>query len=163
MRSEITTPPTQKQNFFHPSILTGIIFLIAIQVSGQPGEEKAGNRHSDHHPKHRMDPHWTLPGLTDEQKTKMENLNLEFQKNILPKENMIREKEAKLVTTFTLEKINQAEADRLIEEIGLLRTEIRKERIRTDLKIREQLTEEQKVIFNNHWAHRKGFENNKSR
>ena len=98
--------------------------------------------------------HFAIPNLTDDQKQKIEKLRLEFDRNTLQTHNSIGEKEAQLRILLTQDKVNQDQVDKLIDDIGNLRTSIRKERVKTELKVRDLLTDDQKVIFDTHLAGR---------
>ena len=102
--------------------------------------------------------HRMIPGLTEDQQQKINKLNIDFEKNTLQSHNQIREKEAQLKTLLTQDKINLDQADKFIDEIGTLKSAIRKEKVRTDMKIRELLTDDQKVIFDLNRSH--GFGRN---
>ena len=91
-----------------------------------------------------------IPNLTDDQKQKIDQFDLTFAKNTLQTRNNIREKEAHLRTLVTQDNANVDEINKLIDDIGNLKTTIRKERVATDLKIRGLLTDDQKVIFDTH-------------
>jgi Spy/CpxP family protein refolding chaperone len=93
--------------------------------------------------------------LSEEQETQIEKLHLGLQKEILPVRNMIREKEAQLSTMIS-DGTNQTKIDQLVEEVGSLRTQIQKLRMNTHLKVRELLTDDQKIKFDNHFANRMG-------
>lgn len=93
--------------------------------------------------------------LSDEQEQQIEKLHLNFQKETLPARNKIREKNAQLNTLIT-EGANESKIDQLIDEIGNLRTEMQKSRINTHLKVRDLLTDEQKIKFDNHFTNRFG-------
>ena len=91
--------------------------------------------------------------LSEEQLKQIEELHLNFQKESLPAKNKIREKWAQLHTLIT-ESGDQSKIDKLIDEIGDLQVSIGKQRIKTHLKIRELLTEEQKIKFDTRLGNR---------
>ncbi len=128
--------------------------FLAVQAFGQQmngmgmgHSRNPGNNQMGQMRMHRMA---MIPNLTDDQKQKIEQFNLTFDKNTLQTRNQIREKEAHLRTLMTQDNPDQGQIDKLIEDIGSLRTSIRKERVSTDLKIRGLLTDDQKVIFDSH-------------
>jgi Spy/CpxP family protein refolding chaperone len=92
--------------------------------------------------------------LTDEQKSKVEDIQLENAKESVALRNQIREKEAHLTTLITEDKANKSDIDNMIEAIGKLKTQDRINRTDTQLKIRELLTEKQKILFDQHLAAR---------
>ena len=84
--------------------------------------------------------------LSDEQKTQIEKLHLDMQKELLPTFNEIREKNAQL-STMVSENESESKINQLIYEIGNLEVIVRKRHINTHFKVRELLTDEQKVKF----------------
>ena len=95
--------------------------------------------------------------LTDEQKEKIDEINLASSKEFTQRQNKINELEAQLTTTLTGDNVDKSKADKLIDEIGKLRAENRKERIADHLKIRELLTDKQKLIFDQHRSGRRPY------
>ncbi len=85
--------------------------------------------------------------LSDEQKEKIDEIKLAASKESLQRQNKIAELEAQLTTALTEDKVDQNKTNKLVEEIGDLNTAARKQRIDTHLKIRNLLTDNQKVIF----------------
>ena len=94
-----------------------------------------------------MQHHEAIPNLTDDQKQKIDQLNLTFDKNTMSFHNDIREKEAHLHTLMPQDNTDVNQINKMIDDIGTIRTKIRKERVATDLKIRGLLTDDQKVAF----------------
>jgi len=88
-----------------------------------------------------------IPDLTEQQKKDIEKIGLDMKKQSLPITNELRERRAHLQTLKTTEPIDQAAIDKEIEAIGKLRTDLAKLREDTRLKIRNVLTDEQKVVF----------------
>ncbi len=84
--------------------------------------------------------------LNDEQKTQIEKIHLDMQKELLPTLNEIREKNAKLSTLIS-ENESESKINQLIDEISKLQATVRKGRISTHFKVRELLTDEQKIKF----------------
>jgi len=91
--------------------------------------------------------------LTEEQKTQIDKLHLDLQKESLPAKNKVREKWAQLQTLIT-ENGDESNIDKLIDDIGDLQVTIDKQRIKTHLKVRELLTEEQKIKFDTRLGNR---------
>lgn len=85
--------------------------------------------------------------LTDEQRVKVEEIHLNGQKGMIPLRNNIQEKNARLRTLRTSADYDEAEVNALIEEIGELRTAMMAMRTAHQQKIREILTEEQRIKF----------------
>jgi len=88
-----------------------------------------------------------LPGLTDEQREKIKQADLEHMKRMTPLRNQSREKMARLQTVLTSTPYDSQAADLAAEELGKVRTGMLKESIRHDRVVRELLTPEQQVIF----------------
>ncbi len=130
--------------------------FLAVQAFGQQmnGNGRQFARQGNMGPmRHRFE---AIPNLSDDQKSKIEQLNLTFDKNTLQIRNHIREKEAQLRTLITQDNANQDQINKLIDDIGAMRTDIRKQRVSTDLKIRGLLTDDQKVIFDMRGMNRYG-------
>ncbi len=84
--------------------------------------------------------------LNDEQKSQIEKIHLDMQKELLPTLNELREKNAKLNTLIS-ENESELKINQLIDEISKLQATVRKGRISNHFKVRELLTDEQKVKF----------------
>ncbi|MBR4264869.1 MAG: periplasmic heavy metal sensor [Bacteroidales bacterium] len=84
-------------------------------------------------------------GLTEAQKTQIEKINLQEQKDLMPINNQIREKKAHLNSLRTAEKPNLNEINATVEEIGKLRIERDKIEESNYQEIRKLLTEEQRL------------------
>jgi Spy/CpxP family protein refolding chaperone len=95
----------------------------------------------------------TILDLSEEQLNKIEKIQLEFQKISLPILNKVSEKNAQLNSMIT-EGADQSKINQQIDEIGDLQATIRKERVYTHLKVRELLTEGQKIKFDTHFRNR---------
>ncbi|GAB4343314.1 MAG: hypothetical protein Kow0037_31340 [Calditrichia bacterium] len=88
-----------------------------------------------------------VPNLTDEQKQKIDELRVPHLRKMQDLRNQVMEKRARLHTLSTADKPNMGEINKVIDEIGKLRTQIMKERQAHRQQIRGLLTEEQRVIF----------------
>jgi len=98
-----------------------------------------------------------IPDLTDQQKEKIEALRTSFMKEAMAVKNLIAEKQAKLNTLRTADKPNMSEINKIIEDIGSLRTKMMKMGESHRQKVRALLTDEQKVIFDKrHMSMKKG-------
>ena len=89
-----------------------------------------------------------IPDLTDDQKNKMEDIHLKYQKQIQQLQNQIGEKEARLRTLMSEEKVNKSDVYKVVEDIGDLQTKIRKLHIDMRIEIGQILTDKQKVFMN---------------
>ncbi len=85
--------------------------------------------------------------LSDEQKTKIEDLKLEHQKKMLPLRNQLNEKMAKMKTLETAFPADMKAIDALIDEMSGVRTQMAKERAAMHQEVRKILTEEQRIKF----------------
>jgi Spy/CpxP family protein refolding chaperone len=88
-----------------------------------------------------------IPGLTQEQKEKIESIRLSHAREALNYNNTISEKNAALRTITQQENPDLQQANQLLEEIYALRLELAKSRLQSQLEIRDELNEEQKLIF----------------
>jgi Spy/CpxP family protein refolding chaperone len=88
--------------------------------------------------------------LSEDQKTKIEDIRLQFEKNQIQSSNQIREKQAQLRTLLTQDNVDKTKVFGLIDDIGNLRTEGWKARTEAHIKIRSLLTDKQKVQFDQH-------------
>lgn len=97
-----------------------------------------------------------IPDLTEEQQAKLKSLRTETQKQVLPLRNQIGEKKARLKSLTTAEEPDMKSIDKLIEEIGDLKTQIAKLRAATHQKVRAELTEDQRLFLDTHMGKQKG-------
>ena len=95
-------------------------------------------------------PHFLLsniPNLTNEQSESIKKLQVSFGKSVLPIENTITEKEAKLKTLSSVENPDINAIYKLIEEIGNLKIQVEKLRASNNQEIRKLLNDEQRLAF----------------
>ena len=85
--------------------------------------------------------------LSDEQKSKAEELRLNMQKSALPIRNQIGENKAKLRTLSTSENPDMKAINKLIDQNAELRAKLEKLRAANHQEFRKMLTEEQRVKF----------------
>lgn len=127
-------------------LLIAVLFIVTsgiafAQCPKMEGKDKVP-MHGEKTPGHMM-----IPDLTDSQKDKMETLRLDHMKAMQPMHNEIGEKEARLRTLQTADKVNMSEINALIEDIGRMRTEMMKLRAAHHQEVRSLLTDEQRVFF----------------
>jgi len=91
-----------------------------------------------------------IPGLTEEQKSKMQVLRVAHMKARQTNQNLIREKRAHLITLQTADNIDTKVINSTIDDITELQNKQWKKRSAHMVEIRKILTDEQKVYFNNH-------------
>lgn len=85
--------------------------------------------------------------LTDEQSKKIEPLKADFNKKKFDIQNQMEIKEAQIKAVTTGSNVNKNEALKLNEELNKLKAQLSNERIEYRLKVREILTPEQQLIF----------------
>ena len=85
--------------------------------------------------------------LTTEQLNTLKEMRLEFQKEMLPLRNEMQANRLELQSLIISSKPDQGKIDAVIDEIGKLRTQAQKKRVAHRLDMREQLTDEQKAIW----------------
>ena len=111
-------------------IIPAIVMLVAVgtvwaQPKGMHSEGMgkhcmSGQEYKQHMP--------MIPDMTEEQKEQIEESRTEHLKVILPLKNQLMEKEARLHTLSTSEKVNMKEINDIIEDIGAIKTKMMKER-----------------------------------
>lgn len=106
--------------------------------------EKRNNKNINKDRKHTM--HARLQ-LTEDQEAKMETIRLDGKKAVLPFQNQLREKKAKMRTLSTGDTYDVKELNKLADEIADLQASVHKINILKKGEMRELLTEDQKVIF----------------
>jgi Spy/CpxP family protein refolding chaperone len=88
-----------------------------------------------------------IPGITPEQRAKIEELKTKHLSASLELRAKIREKRAHIETLALAEKPNQKEIDATIDEVAALSAELQKKRMAFRLGVRELLTPQQRVYF----------------
>lgn len=139
-----------KKNVIQSLLVTGLILLFSTQMYAQkpnqtaccPGQGAQMGAGMGHTPQ--------IPGLTDEQKTKIEALRLTFMKELLPLKNLLAEKEARLRTLTTGDKIDLTAANAVIDEIAAIHAQIQKLKLAHRMEVRKLLNDEQKLWFDMH-------------
>ena len=90
-----------------------------------------------------------IPGITDEQKTKMQELRVIQMKERQQAQNQVREKRAHLITLQSADKVDLNAINKTIDEITALQNAQWKKRAAHKQAVRNLLTEEQRVYFDN--------------
>jgi Spy/CpxP family protein refolding chaperone len=88
-----------------------------------------------------------MAGLSEDQQKKVEALNLEVEKALLPLKAQMDVKTAELKVLAVAENPDKAAIDKKIEEIGALRTQMMKKKVLNGLAVRALLTPDQRVGF----------------
>ena len=88
-----------------------------------------------------------IPDLTEKQYSEIHHLRTDHLRDMTDFRNELREKDARLRTLSASDKADMKEVNRLIEDIGDLKTKIRKAGFRHRQAVRSLLTKDQKVYF----------------
>lgn len=128
------------------AVLTGLVLLslnpAAIAQKGCNQNMKSGN------PERKgACMHHEIPDLTEEQEAKIKELKTAHMKDMLKYKNELNEKHAKLKTLQTAESVEMDKVNKVIDDIGSIKTKMAKEKAALHQEIRKLLTEEQRVRF----------------
>jgi Spy/CpxP family protein refolding chaperone len=127
------------------------LILTALLISGVAvvGAQAQSHKHRGGEEGRRPGPEPMMERLdmTDDQKVQAEQLHVGMRKAVLPIENEIGEKAARLKTLMSGGAANENKIYDIIEEIGMLEISMKKEQASTRIAVRELLTEEQQVKF----------------
>ena len=135
------------------SVLVLLFFCLAtISIFGQPYIPPPANAPNPGEHKMRQQPPYLPPNpdLSKDQIEDIKKLEIAHQKEILPLENQVREKEAKLQSSATTDKPDLVQLNSIIDEISILKGKIQKSDMAHRQNIRKLLTEEQRVVFDSH-------------
>lgn len=91
-----------------------------------------------------------IPGMTDELKAKIEKLHMTNMKEVMPLKNELKEKKAKMHSLMTSDKVDIAEINKVIDEMGAIEVNIEKKHAFMVQEIRKILTEDQRLFFDLH-------------
>lgn len=91
-----------------------------------------------------------IPGLSDEQKASIKQLRTAMNKEIKKVNNLLREKNAHLITLQDEDKPDQKAIHKTIDEIAGLKGQIMKARADFRIKVNAQLSDEQRAAFQRH-------------
>jgi len=85
--------------------------------------------------------------LTEEQQTKISDMKLQLQKEIIPIQNKIHNLNSDLKMAMTAEKFDEAKVKKIIAQVSDLREEIQVKRMLHHREVRDLLTPEQQKKF----------------
>jgi len=88
-----------------------------------------------------------VANLTEDQQSQLDKLRLEHRKEVLNLRNQLREKNARMNTLETADKIDMAAINKVIDEISDLKKQMMKKKAEHRQEVRKVLTEEQRVEF----------------
>ena len=126
-------------------LLVGIITLSTVQAQrGMQKGQNQGKAFCDN-----------IPNMTEEQKTKVEDLRTAHMKEMLPLRNEMGELRAKLQTARTGDNVKMDDVNKIIDQKGALQTTMAKKRAEHKQSIRKVLTDKQRVFFDSQQQHRK--------
>ncbi len=123
-------------------LVAGTAFAQGPGMQGPGREDKHGCKMSGHM--------GMIPGLSEEQQEQIKALRTEHMKMVQPLHNQLGEKKARLRTLTTVDKVNMAEINRVIDDIGKLQTQLMKLKEQHRQGIRKMLNDEQRVMFDSH-------------
>ena len=98
-------------------------------------------------------PDMMIPGLTDEQKEKIRDLQTAHMKDVTALRSEIKINIARIDALMLEDEPDMNAIFKLIDETAPLRTEIRKKSVEQRLAVRALLTDEQKVFFDSRMGH----------
>jgi len=137
-------------------ILAGAILMVSMVLNAQPGQK--GNR--DRNPGEKGICKF-YPDLTQEQENKITALKTQHLKNTQDLRNQLNEKRAHYKTLMTAENPNMGAINNLIDEIAKIKGQLLKAKAAHQQEVRKVLTEDQRVIFDQHISlHNRGWKNN---
>ncbi|MCK4663623.1 MAG: Spy/CpxP family protein refolding chaperone [Bacteroidales bacterium] len=134
-------------------LLVGMFFLFNLSVFAQQGSAMGqGQGKANCQGKCLMN----IPDLTDEQTEQIENVRIENMKKTLPLKSQLEEKRAKYKTLMVAEKADMNEINKIIDEMGEIKTQKMKQRTSHKQEIRKILTDDQRVYFDTKTFYSKG-------
>ena len=128
-----------------------MIFVLMIFISGSifaQGNPNPKNKGGDR-------PFMNIPDLTEDQKEQIKEMRINHMKEVIPLKNELNEKEAHLQTISTGDNVDLNEVYVTIDEVGKIRIDLAKKRAAFRQDVRKILTEDQRVIFDMHAAHKR--------
>ena len=135
-----------------------VLFTATMAITLAHGQNTSSDDHRRaHHHKgaerlERMAEHLDL---TDQQQEKIKQIRSSKAKQQIDRQNQVRELRAQLMTAMSQDQVDKSQVNSLIEQIGELRTSGDKDRADTMIAIREVLTDEQRLIFDQHKSQRR--------
>ncbi|UCF71686.1 MAG: periplasmic heavy metal sensor [candidate division WOR-3 bacterium] len=91
-----------------------------------------------------------IPDITEQQKEQIKSLRVEHMKEMKPLRNQLAEKKARLNTLTTADKVDMSEVNKIIDEIGKMKTGIMKLKEQHRQDVRKLLTDDQRLFFDSH-------------
>ena len=91
--------------------------------------------------------HCNIPNLTEDQQKKMMEMRVSNMHDMLQFKNTMAEKKAHLNTLRTADKVDMNAINKLIDEMGALKTKMMKKKEAHRQEVRKMLTDDQRVFF----------------
>lgn len=132
------------------SLLVLMIFTVSAQAQDRKGPHPQRQGHEQMEKGERGDKkpgHPPIPDMTEEQQEQMKAIHVEMEKSALPIRNQIGEKEARLRTLVTAASYDERAVNKVLDEIGELKTDVKKLEVAGLQKAKEVLTEEQMLFL----------------
>jgi Spy/CpxP family protein refolding chaperone len=130
--------------------IAALILVVGTAFAQPPGMHEKGEGKEGMHG-YKMSKHkGMIPGLSEEQQEQIKTLRTEHMKAMQPLRNQLGEKKARLRTLTTADKVNMAEVNKVIDDIGKMQTQLMKRKEQRRQEIRKLLNDEQRVIFDAH-------------
>ncbi len=123
-------------------IITALFIFLAAGVFAQPRNMQQNKKNGGMF--------MNIPDLTDAQKEKIKEMKTAHMKDMQPLKNDLREKNAHLQTLQTAENPNMEAINKQIDDIYVVKTQMAKKHASFRQKIRNILTDDQRVWFDNH-------------
>lgn len=147
-----------KSNTLKSRVIGSLIMLMIVTVSVQaqdrrkgPHQEKQGHEQMEKGERGPRKPgHPPIPNMTEEQKEQMKAIHLDIEKAALPIKNQIGEKEARLKTLISAANYDEKAVNKVLDEVGDLKTDVRKLEVAGLQKAKEVLTEDQMLFLYKH-------------
>jgi len=133
-------------------IATLLVMVLAVTVTMAqqgPRKDRGYNRGGRLDFSERLD-------LTEDQQTKFDALRVDHFKSTQELRDQVREKQVKLDDLLNNDEIDVKNVEKLVAEIGQVRTKLMRERINHHIEVRKLLTDEQRVKFDmmaRHFGH----------
>ena len=148
---------------------TKVLMLVVLMgltaaLIAQPADNDSMKSFRGHAREMRMNENHRAPknglNLTDAQKEAFKQSRLDVQKQLQPLRNELGEVKAHQKTLMTAQKPDLNDINKNIEKMGDLRVDMAKIMVKHRLTLRSQLTDEQRLKFDNHqdrMRHQRGF------
>jgi len=130
--------------------IAALLIIAGSAYAQPPMMERKGAEEQAMHGRKMPEHKGMIPGLAEEQLEQMKTLRTEHMKALQPILNQLGEKKARLHTLTTADKVNMAEVNKVIDDIGKMHTQIMKLKEQHRQEVRKMLNDEQRVFFDSH-------------